>query len=192
MLSSRTLAFILATATSSLALAAPPDHVPFVPSTVQRPDSHAGRFGLVTIVSYGSFGQKTTSTQIIDLDTYIRSGAKKMVVGPAAVKEVEAEGICLVPDPIDGGCAVSGSGTGNGGSGYGSGGPTSPAPTPPNPPDPANVPWNVTQITYTQVYDHGQWEQTTTYNRVAYPNGEGGGTDGPWGYPVTSNGPVKH
>ena len=192
MLSSKTLAFILATATSSLAFAAPPDHVPFVPSTVQRSDSHAGRFGLVTIVSYGSFGQKTTSMQIIDLDTYIRSGAKKMVVGPAAVKEAEAEGICLVPDPIDGGCAVSGSGTGNGGSGYGSGGPTSPAPTPPNPPDPANVPWNVTQITYTQVYDHGQWEQTTTYNRVAYPNGEGGGTDGPWGYPVTSNGPVKH
>lgn len=207
MLSSRTLAFILATATSSLALAAPPDHVPFVPSTVQRPDAHAGRFGLVTIVSYGSFGQKTTSTQIIDLDTYIRSGAKKMVVGPAAVKEAAASGICLVPDPIDGGCAVSGSGTvggdagagsgtgsgtGNGSGGYGSGGPTSPAPTPPDPPDAANVPWNVTQITYTQLYDHGQWEQTTTYNRVAYPNGNGGGTDGPWGYPVTSNGPVKH
>ena len=204
MLSSRTLAFILATATSSLALAAPSEQVPFVPSAVQRADSHAGRYGLVTIVSYGSFGQKTTSTQIIDLDAYIRSGAKSMVVGQAAAKQAATSGICLVPDPIDGGCAVSGSGTVGGDAGAGSGagdggtgpninpngsGPGSPAPAPPDPPNPTTVPWSVGVVTYTQYYDNGQWEQTTTYSRNVYPATQ---SDGQWGNPVTVISQVKH
>jgi hypothetical protein len=208
MLSSRTLAFILATATSSLALAAPPARVPFVPSTVQRPDSHAGRYGLVTIVTYGLYGQKTTSTQIIDLDTYIRSGAKTMLVGQAAANQAEANGICLVPDPIDGGCAVSGSGSVGGDAGAGSGtgsgtgdggtgpninpngsGPGTGAPEPPDPPNPTSVPWSVGVVTYTQYYDNGQWEQTTTYSRNVYPATQ---SDGSWGNPVTSISQVKH
>jgi hypothetical protein len=201
MLSSRTLAFVLATAACPLVMAAPPAQVPFVPSTVQRPDSHAGRFGLVTMVSYGRFGEKSTSTQVIDLDAYIGSGGKKWVVGAHAIEMLKSTPICQTPG-LDGACMDtrgssdnSGSGGAGGnlpGGGYGSSGPNVPGPTPPDPPKPGTVSWDVTSVTYTRYYDQGHWYQTTTYNRTAYPDGSGGGSDSPWSAAIINQHQAGH
>lgn len=203
MLSSRTLAFILATVTSPLALAASSIHVPFVLSTVQRPDSHAGRFGLVAFTAYGPYGQKTTSTQVIDLDAYISSDAEKFVVGTKAIESMKAAGGCAVLG-LDGTCLdVGGSsgGSSGGGSGSGTGGGINPGGSGPGayPPAPPTAPvlpaseWSVGTVTYTQFYDGGSMQQTTTYQRQVFPdtNGDGSGTDGGWGPPVIVDSPTK-
>lgn len=201
MIPSKVLAFALAVVSSPLVMAASPTRVPFVPSTVQEPDSHAGRFGLITTVCFGRYGAKSTSTQIIDLDTYISSGGKKMVVGRKAANLAAMNAACQVPG-LDGTCMdggdengntdVGGSTGGSGGGGtYGGGGPGSAAPKPPHAPDPIDVPRDTVSVTYTQIYDHGKWQQPSTYSREAFSDGDGGGFDTPWGPVVIHQDPVK-
>ncbi|HET8942841.1 MAG TPA: hypothetical protein VFN13_12735 [Rudaea sp.] len=201
MIPSKVLAFALAVVASPFVLAATPKQVPFVPSSVQQPDAHAGRFGLITTISYGRYGQKTTSTQIIDLDAYISSGGKKMVVGAKAAKLAAMNAACHVPG-LDGTCMDGGDENGNtdiggstGGSGgggtYRGGGPGSAAPKPPHAPDSPDVPGDTVLVTYTQIYDHGKWQQTSTYSREAMPDGNGGGNDTRWGPVVIHQDPVK-
>ena len=112
MLPNKKFAFFLLIAASPFALAAPATHVPFVPSTVQNPESHAGRFGLMTTVSYGRYGQKTTSTQVIDLDAYIKSGATKLVVGVAAANLAATASKACMAAGLDGTCDDPGNGNG--------------------------------------------------------------------------------
>jgi hypothetical protein len=69
-------------------------------------------------------------------------------------------------------------------------GPSSPAPPPPKPLEARFIPWDVGAVSVTQWYDNGKMIQTTTYNRNVYPDGKGGGTAGPWGLPVVSQGPA--
>jgi len=203
MLTSRTLCFVLAAVTSSLAFAAPPAQIPFVPSMAQRPNSHAGRFGLITMVTYGAYGQKSTITQVIDLDAFISSGGKNLAVGENSTRfATQSTPVCIEPG-LDGTCEDgSGSGddglggTGSGGTGGGGNinpngsGPDSDAPPPP----PPNLPFSdndVGTVTYTQYYDGGRMQETTTYNRTVTPNPNGGFTDGSWGSPVSADSPTK-
>jgi len=179
--------------------AGPNTSLPQVPSQVSRTQFHASRFGLMTTTSFGLYGEQTIHTQPIDFDTYFASSGTKLVVGAAAVRNIvsAAQGINCTDPTVDeicsgddgGGGLDTGGGGGTGGSSNpGGSGPGSAPPDPPPPPADNSVPWDVGVVSYTQYYDNGNYQQTTTYSRNVYQSNQ---SDGPWGAPLVNDAPVK-
>lgn len=204
----RAIVFSIALAVSPLAMASTASQIPFVHSSVSGPDFNSGQYGRITTTSYDRFGTKTVKTDVIDLDTYAASGGRKLILGANAIHgQSTADDISTCADPgLDGTCMDPGSGNGNtgvagiGGS-YGNGGNinpngSGPGAGPPGIPDEPVLPasqWRTGTVTITQYYDQGKMQQQTTYNRNVYPdpNGDGSGSDGPWGPPVVVDSPTK-